>query len=83
MNPLLINNGGARANYTQATIGNVDATAANQVVTGSIPQSSSVQSVASNIAFVTYTPASTTATTNALLPYYIPGSGWSQERSTT
>jgi hypothetical protein len=75
MNPLLINNGGARANYTQATIGNVDATAANQVVTGSIPQSSSVQSVASNIAFVTYTPASTTATTNALLPYYIPGSG--------
>ena len=75
MNPLLINDGGAKANYTQANITNVDASAANQVVTGSIPQSSSSQSVASNIAFVTYTPASTSGTTNALLPYYIPGTG--------
>jgi hypothetical protein len=75
MNPLLINQGGAKADYTQTNITNVDATAANQVVTGSIPQSSGAQSVASNIAFITYMPASTSGTTNALLPYYIPGSG--------
>jgi len=74
MQSLLINNGGATANFTQATVTGVDASAANQVVTGSIPESSSAQTVASNIAFITYEPASTTATTNATLPYYLPAS---------
>ncbi|MGB6728416.1 MAG: hypothetical protein WBE74_21165 [Terracidiphilus sp.] len=74
MNPLLINGGGTKANYTQTSITDVDASAANQVVVGSIPQSSSAQTVASNIAFITYTPASTAATSNAVLPYYIPAS---------
>jgi len=47
----------------QAALGNVSAAAVNQVV----------PSPASNLAFITYTPAS--ATHNALLPYYVPGTG--------
>ncbi len=74
MNPLLINGGGTIADFTQTIITNVDASAPNQVVVGSIPQKNSAQTVASNIAFITYTPASTTSTTNALLPYYLPAS---------
>ncbi len=45
------------------SLGNVSATAINQVV----------PSPASNLAFITYQAAS--ANTNALLPYYVPGSG--------
>jgi trimeric autotransporter adhesin len=72
MNPLLINDGGGKSDYTQTSITDVDASAANQVVVGSIPQKNSAQTVAANIAFITYEPASTTATTNAVLPYYLP-----------
>jgi hypothetical protein len=72
MNPLLINDGGAKADFTQTSITNVDASSPNQVVVGSIPQKNSAQTVASNIAFITYSPASATATTNAVLPYYLP-----------
>jgi len=71
MNPLLINAGNP-ADFTQASITDVDASAPNQLVVGSIPQVNGAQTVSSNIAFVTYTPASTTATTNAVLPYYLP-----------
>ncbi len=74
MNPLLINGGGSTANFTETSITDVDASAANQVVTGSIPQANGAQTVSSNIAFVTYSPASTTATSNAVLPYYLPAS---------
>ncbi len=70
MNPLTLT-----STVTQASITSVDASAANQVVTGSIPQVNGAQTVSSNIAFVTYEPASASATTNALLPYYIPASG--------
>jgi len=44
------------------------------VVVGSIPQVNGALTISSNIAFVTYSPASTTATTNAVLPYYLPAS---------
>lgn len=74
LSPLLINGGGATANYTQSTITNVDASAANQVVVGSIPQKDSATTISANIAFITYSPLSTTATTNAVLPYYLPAS---------
>ena len=75
MNPLLINDGGTKSNFSQIPITNVDAAAADQIVTGSIPQPNGAQTVASNIAFITYTPNNTTGTSNALLPYYIPVSG--------
>jgi hypothetical protein len=71
MNPLLINAGNP-ANFTQTSITNVDASAPNQVVVGSIPQKNSAQTVSSNIAFITYQPTSTTATSNAVLPFYLP-----------
>ncbi|MGP8250925.1 MAG: hypothetical protein ACLQHF_02760 [Terracidiphilus sp.] len=74
MNPLLINDGGNKSDFTQTSIADVDVSAANQVATGSIPQANGAQTVASNIAFITYTPASITATTNAVLPYYLPAS---------
>jgi hypothetical protein len=74
MNPLLINGGGTKPDYTQTNITSVDASAANQVVVGSIPQVNGALTISSNIAFVTYSPASTTATTNAVLPYYLPAS---------
>jgi hypothetical protein len=48
---------------TQVSVGQVNAAAVNQVV----------PSPASNLAFVTYNPASTT--NNPLLPYYVPGTG--------
>jgi len=73
MNPLLIN-AGNNSNFTQTSITNVDASAANQIVVGSIPQKNSAQTVASNIAFITYSPGSATSGTSAQLPYYIPGS---------
>jgi trimeric autotransporter adhesin len=60
--------------YTQTTIPNVSAAAVDQVVTGSVPQVTASQTVASGIAFVTYTPSSS-SNTNALLPYYIPAAG--------
>jgi hypothetical protein len=59
---------------TQATISGVNAAAVDQVVTGSVPQVTASQTVASNLAFVTYTPTSS-SNTNAQLPYYIPGAG--------
>ena len=34
-----------------------------------------VPSPASNLAFITYTPPTTGATTGASLPYYLPGTG--------
>ena len=73
MNPLLINDGGAKSNFTQNSITSVDASSVNQVVTGSIPQASGAKTVGANIAFVTYSPASASSSSNALLPYYIPG----------
>ncbi len=60
-----------QSTYTQAAIAGVNAAAVNQVVTGSVPQNTASQTVASNLAFVTYTPSSP-SNTNALLPYYIP-----------
>ena len=60
--------------YTQATIAGVNAVAVNQVVTGSVPQNTASQTVASNLAFVTYSPVSP-SNTNAQLPYYIPAAG--------
>jgi trimeric autotransporter adhesin len=60
--------------YTQATIAGVNAAAVNQVVTGSVPQNTASQTVASNLAFVTYSPLSP-SNTNAQLPYYIPAAG--------
>jgi hypothetical protein len=60
---------------TQTPITGVDAASADQVVIGSIPQKSSAQTVASNIAFITYSPASASATANAQLPFYLPASG--------
>jgi trimeric autotransporter adhesin len=57
---------------TQAAISGVSAAAVDQVVTGSVPQVTASQTVASNLAFITYTPSSS-SNVNALLPYYIPG----------
>jgi hypothetical protein len=59
---------------TQASISGVSAAAVNQVVTGSVPQVTASQTVASNLAFVTYSPLSP-SNTNAVLPYYIPSAG--------
>jgi hypothetical protein len=73
MNPLIINAGNP-ADFTQTSIAGVDVSAVNQVVAGSIPQSSGAKTVASNIAFITYSPGSTGSDTSAQLPYYIPGS---------
>jgi hypothetical protein len=65
------------SSYTQAGITAVDAGAVNQVVTGSVPQPSASQTVASNLVFVTYSAPATgsASTTNAQLPYYIPAAG--------
>jgi len=61
---------------TQTPISGVSAGEVNQVVTGSVPQVTASQTVASNLAFVTYSPlAGAAPTTNAQLPYYIPGTG--------
>ncbi len=56
------------SSYTQTQITNVDATSVNQVVTGSTPVAIG-QSQGEPLAFVTYTGT----TSNALLPYYLPG----------
>jgi trimeric autotransporter adhesin len=62
--------------YTQSNITAVDAGAVDQVVTGSVPQVTASQTVSSNLAFVTYSALTGAApTTNAQLPYYIPGAG--------
>jgi hypothetical protein len=59
---------------TQASITGVDAGSVNQVVVGSVPQVTASQTVSSNLAFVTYSaPSGAAPTTNAQLPYYIPG----------
>jgi sugar lactone lactonase YvrE len=50
---------------TQPAPVTTDAAAVNQVVT----------SPASNLAFITYTPPTTGATTGVSLPYYVPGAG--------
>jgi len=62
------------SSFTQATIAGVNAAAVNQVVTGSVPQNTASQTVAANLAFVTYSPSSP-SNTNAQLPYYIPAAG--------
>jgi len=49
---------------------NVNATAVDQVVAGSIPQSASSQAQPPGVAFITYAGS----TPGALLPYYLPGS---------
>jgi len=49
----------------------VNATAVNQVVTGSLPLPPSSLSTAQNIAFITYNGT----TTGAQLPYYLPAAG--------
>jgi trimeric autotransporter adhesin len=59
---------------TQTSITGVDAGAINEIVTGAVPQVTASQTVASGLAFITYSP-SASATTNALLPYYIPAPG--------
>lgn len=69
LGPLTLN-----STVTQATIAGVSAAAVDQVVAGSVPQVTASQTVASNLAFVTYSPSSP-SNTNALLPYYIPGAG--------
>jgi len=66
LSPLIID-----STVTQASITGVDATAVDQVVTGSIPQVSSSQTIASNLAFITYSGS----TASAKLPYYIPAAG--------
>jgi trimeric autotransporter adhesin len=59
--------------YTQTSISGVDAGAVNQVVTGAVPQVTASQTVASGLAFITYSPsASASTTTNAQLPYSSP-----------
>ncbi len=64
------------SSYTQASITGVAAGAVNQVVTGSVPQVTAAQTVASNLAFVTYSaPSGAAPTSNAQLPYYIPAAG--------
>jgi trimeric autotransporter adhesin len=54
--------------YTQSSITGVTASAVDQVVTGSVPQVTASQTVASPLAFVTYNGS----TPGAALPYYIP-----------
>jgi hypothetical protein len=49
----------------------VSASAVDQVVTGSVPQNTASQTVASPLAFITYTGS----TPGAALPYYIPSAG--------
>jgi len=69
LNPLTI-----VSTYTQSNFTGVDASEVNQVVVGSIPQVTASQTIASNLAFITYSPSSSASTTsNATLPYYIPG----------
>ncbi|MGB6744041.1 MAG: hypothetical protein WBE38_10295, partial [Terracidiphilus sp.] len=64
------------SSYTQTAISGVDAGEVNQVVTGSVPQVTASQTVASPLAFVTYSATAGAApTTNAQLPYYIPAAG--------
>ena len=64
------------SSYTQTAVSGVDAGEVNQVVTGSVPQVTSSQTVASNLAFVTYSaPSGAAPTANAQLPYYIPAAG--------
>jgi trimeric autotransporter adhesin len=61
---------------TQTSISSVDADAVNQVVTGAVPQVTASQTVASGLAFITYSPPSAgSPATNALLPYYVPAPG--------
>jgi trimeric autotransporter adhesin len=57
--------------YTQSSITGVTASAVDQVVTGSVPQNSASQTVASPLAFITYSGSSP----GAALPYYIPATG--------
>jgi hypothetical protein len=56
---------------TQSSITGVSASAVDQVVTGSVPQNTASQTVASPLAFITYTGS----TPGAALPYYIPSAG--------
>jgi len=71
LNPLTIH-----STNTQASITGVDAGAVDQVVVGSVPQVTASQTVASNLAFVTYSaPSGAAPTSNAQLPYYVPAAG--------
>jgi len=64
------------SSFTQAGASAVNAATVDQVVTGSVPQVTASQTVSSNLAFITYSANTGAApTTNAQLPYYIPGAG--------
>jgi hypothetical protein len=66
LGPLLI-----KSTYTQSSIAGVTASTVDQVVTGSVPQNTASQTVASPLAFITYDGTSP----GAVLPYYIPATG--------
>ncbi len=68
--PLLI-----KGSFTQTPLTSIDATSSvNQVVTGATPVAAG-QALGTPLAFVTYSASAPPASGNALLPYYIPGSG--------
>jgi len=66
LGPLLVT-----STVTSQAIAGIDATSVDQVVTGNVPQANGSQTIASPIAFITYTGS----TFGALLPYYLPAVG--------